>query len=372
MNKSTIRAAFVALAALIPATGFSGDYGRHGHDKPKALETVYTLSNAADDNEVLVFQHFEDGSMAALGHFSTGGTGTGGGLGNQGALALSKNGRYLFAVNAGSNDVSVFKVRRDGLALLDRAPDPGSTPVSVTVDGNRVYVVNDGDDSIFGFEFDRQGGKLLPLQQSYNKLSGDGTDPAQISFDRDGEFLVVTEKASNKITTFALDRHGLPTARHIVDSAGITPFGFAFGKRSRFFVSEAQAGDPDGATASSYELLEDGSVRLLDGEVAVGQTAACWLATTPDGRVAFTADTPADAISSFRIDAFGHLALLETRAAEESRPRDLAVSPDGRTLYTLNGGDASIGVYRIRTAGALEKVENLTGLPAGITGLVVR
>lgn len=131
-------------------------------------------------------------------------------------------------------------------------------------------------------------------------------------------------------------------------------------------------GAPNGATVSSYQLLEDGTVQLIDGAVAAGQTAACWLATTPTGRIAFTADTPANAISAFSIDAAGHLSLLHTRAAEENRPTDLAVSTDGRMLYALSGGDHSVGVYRILKGGALQKLRTLDGLPAGVTGLVVR
>lgn len=335
-------------------------------------DTVYTLSNDAARNEVLAFRHRGRGRMEPAGRFATGGTGTGSGLGNQGALALSENERYLFAVNAGSNDVSVFRIRYGGLQLVDRASEDGVTPVSVAVSHNRVYVVNAGDDSIFGFRFDPYRGKLSPLPGSHHKLSGEGTAPAQISFDRGGNALVVTEKATNKITTFTLNEDGTPAERHVVDSAGTTPFGFAFGKRGQFFVSEAQGGAPGGATVSSYELQEDGRVRVIDGAVAVGQSAACWLAATPNGRIAFTADTPANAISSFAIDFAGNLSLLQTRAAEESRPTDLAVSSDGRMLYTLSGGDRSIGVYRIRKAGTLEKLDDLGSLPSGVTGLIVR
>jgi 6-phosphogluconolactonase (cycloisomerase 2 family) len=358
-------------ASLIPV-GFAGAEESHHGERNGAHETVYTLSNDPARNEVLAFRHRGGGHMEPAGRFATGGTGTGSGLGNQGALALSENERYLFAVNAGSNDVSVFRIRREGLELIDRASEEGVTPVSVAVAHNRVYVVNAGDDSIFGFRFDPHGGKLSPLPNSHQRLSGDGTAPAQISFDREGNALVVTEKATNKITTFSLNENGTPAERHVIDSAGTTPFGFAFGKRSQFFVSEAQGGAAGGATVSSYELLEDGTVRVIDGAVAVGQTAACWLATTPNGRIAFTADTPANTISSFAIDSNGNLSLLQTKAAEENRPTDLAMSSDGRMLYTLSGGDRSIGVYRIHRAGTLEKLDSLDALPAGVTGLTLR
>lgn len=355
----------LCLAASLPTLAFADN--RH-----ESEETLYTLSNAAVQNEVLAFQRADDGRMEAIGSYATGGVGTGRGLGNQGALALSENKRFLLAINAGSNDVSVFRIERDGLKLVDRTAEQGLTPVSVTVSHNRAYVVNSGDDSIFGFEFNPANGKLKPLAKSYRKLSAQGSGPAQISFDRDADALVVTEKATNKITSFSLTEQGLPHSRHVVDSSGTTPFGFSFGRHGQFFVAEAQGGAVNGATVSSYQLAEDGSAHLIDGAIAVGQTAACWLVTTPNGRIAFTADTPASAISSFAIDRTGHLSLLNSKAAEEIRPTDLAMATDGSVLYTLSGGDHSIGVYSINKSGALKKLESLDSLPAGVTGLVVR
>lgn len=344
-------------------------YAKHGFFK----DTVYTLSNDADHNAVLVFKRSGRNHMEAAGQFETGGQGTGGGLGNQGALALSKNERYLFAVNAGSNDVSVFRVWPFGLTLLDRAAVDGLEPVSVAVSHNRVYVVNAKDDSIFGFRFDPRHGKLHPMPESKYALSGDNTGPAQISFNPSGDTLVVTEKATNKISSFPLDENGLPITRHVLDSAGQVPFGFAFGKRDQFFVSEAVGvGDGNGATVSSYQIQDDGSVSLIDGAVAVNQMAACWLATTPNSRMAFTANTPAGTLSSFAIDRAGNLKLMETIAAEENAPRDMAISDNGKTLFTLNGGDNTIAVYRILHSGKLHKIDSIDNLPAGFTGLVAR
>jgi len=334
-------------------------------------ETAYTLSNAST-NTVLAFHLNAAGKMQPAGKYATGGAGTGTGLGNQGALALSENQRYLFAINAGSNDVSVFRVRDNGLELVDRAADAGLTPVSLTVAHDQVYVVNAGDDSIFGYRFDAHSGRLHPLENSYRKLGDDDSAPAQISFDRDGDALVVTEKASNKIVSFTLNDAGLPDEKHSLTSAGTTPFGFAFGRRNQFFVSEAQGGTADGATVSAYRLHENGSLQLLDGAVAVDQTAACWLATTPNGKLAFTANTPASSIAAFSIGRHGQLELLQARAAEENHPTDLAVSDDGRRLYSLSNGDHSIGVYRISADGELQAVTRLNTLPAGATGLVLR
>lgn len=359
----------LAIAAILPNIGHAND-DDNDFESNHPHELVYTLSNATA-NQVLAFQRFGNGQLRPAGQFATGGNGTGAGLGNQGALALSANARYLFAVNPGSSDISVFKVTHRGLALLDRVAEDGLTPVSIAVSRHRVYVVNAGDDSIAGFSFDAVAGKLRPIPESHRGLSGEGTGAAQISFNQDGDALVITEKATNKITTFTLNDDGTPAASHSIDSAGTTPFGFSFGKRDQFFVSNAEGGLPGQGTVSAYELKEDGGVETLDAGVLSGQTAACWLITTPNGRLAFTADTPANAISSFAVDHDGHLTLRQSKAAAENRPGDLAVSPDGQMLYSLNR-DGSIGVYHILKNGELEKLESVAGLPAASTGLVVR
>lgn len=340
-------------------------------DEREMQDFLMTLSNDANKNELLVFHNNGKGNLKPYARIATGGKGTGAGLGNQGALALSSNHRYLFAVNPGSNDVSVFGISRRGIQLLDRAAEPGVRPVSVTVSHNKVYVVNAGDDSIFGYQFNPRKGKLKPLVNSYQHLSGTNTGPAQISFGDEGEALVVTEKATNKITTFTLDDSGIPDQKYSIDSAGKTPFGFTFGKMNQFFVSEAEGGAPNLSSASAYQLGEDGKVDLLNGPLKLGETAACWLATTPNGRVGFTTNTGSDSISSIAIDMMGTLSLLQAKAAQASGPLDLAVSKNGKMLYSLNGGDDSISAYKITGKGVLSKISDVKSIPDRATGLIV-
>src|SRR5262249_46490755 len=148
---------------------------------------VYTMTNDPTDNAVLVFNRAADGSLTAGERFSTGGKGTGGrepdlGLGNAGALALSDDQRLLFVVNPGSDDISVFAVRQEGLRRLDRVSSGGREPISVTVHGNLVYVLNaggtvGGSDNISGFVVRRD--RLSPLSDSTRPLSADVTSPGQ-------------------------------------------------------------------------------------------------------------------------------------------------------------------------------------------------
>jgi hypothetical protein len=78
---------------------------------------VYTMDNSAVANQAWFFARGRNGELAPGVAYPTGGTGTGSGLGSQGAVLLSGDGRWLFVCNAGSDDVSVFAVTRRGLAF---------------------------------------------------------------------------------------------------------------------------------------------------------------------------------------------------------------------------------------------------------------
>src|SRR5438132_2818732 len=147
---------------------------------------VYALTNQTSGNAVAVFARAADGTLTAAGTVATGGTGTGSGLGSQGALALSDNGRWLFAVNAGSNDVSIFRVSPAGLALTDRIPSGGVQPISLSVRGKLLYVLNGGGGgNIAGFALDANGG-ATPIAGSSRALRWEAGRPAEGRFSRDG------------------------------------------------------------------------------------------------------------------------------------------------------------------------------------------
>src|SRR6266508_1234837 len=80
-------AGLVALAALALAGSALAAPGGAG--------AVYTLTNSPFGNAVAVFDRAGDGSLAAAGTYATGGSGTGAGLGSQGAVVLSADGRRL-------------------------------------------------------------------------------------------------------------------------------------------------------------------------------------------------------------------------------------------------------------------------------------
>ena len=335
----------------------------------QAKRTVYTLTNQTSGNEVAVFTRAPNGTLTAAGTYSTGGTGTGGGLGSQGAVVLSHDGSWLFAVNAGSHDVSVFRVREGGLSLASRTPSGGTQPTSVTVYGNVVYVLNaGGDGNITGFTLSLTGA-LTPIAGSTRSLSGTTTAPAQVEFSPDGRQLIVAERATNLLDVFPVDVRGVAGERTSFASAGGTPFGFAFGPRDLVFVSEAAAP----GSASSYTLGRGGDLQVVSAAVLTHQGAPCWAVVTGDGRFGYTGNA-AGSVSGFAIGADGSIRLLNadgaTAVVTGGGVNDIALSTDSRYLYVLQtGANPAIHAYRVQRDGQLEPLGPVAGLPAGTRGL---
>jgi len=340
---------------------------------------VYTSSNSANGNRVLVFDRSEKGALTWQASFPTGGKGTSAGLGSQSALALSKNGDWLLAVNAGSDELSVFSVTRDALILTDVVPSGGKHPISVTIDHNLVYVLNNGgavgaSDSLAGF-FLGADGTLKAIPNSWRALSAPNVSPAQVAFSSSGNAIIVTEKGTSLIDSYPVDDAGLLGTVVITPSSGTTPFGFAAGAHDRIYVSEAFGGAALQSAVSSYQISSDAHVAVISPTVKTFQSAACWVALARDDRFAYSTNTGSNSITGYSVSSNGALTLLRpdgVSAHAGAAPADVAVTDDQRYLYSLNGGDGSISGFAINHDGSLVWVETQSGLPLGAAGLVAK
>jgi 6-phosphogluconolactonase len=335
-----------------------------------ASGAVYTMENAAGPNTVVVYSRASNGTLMQTQSVLTGGTGTGAGLGSQGSLALSQDGRWLLAVNAGSNDVTVFSVAGGQLTAVGTELSGGIMPISVTVHNDTVFVLNaGGTPNITGFHLTNPG-VLVPIPEVQKVLTGAG--PAEVSFNLDGSLVAVTEKTSNTIVVFVIDA-GKLIGPFIGASAGQEPFGFAFGPHNFLLVSEAVGGAPNGSTVSSYQADSGGGLRLITASLPTTQTAACWLVVTGNGRFAYTDNTGSSTVSSFAVAQDGSLALLNGTAGSTpagTSPIDLALSAGSQYLYSLASG--TISEFQVAADGSLTPIGSITGLPASTVGLQAR
>ncbi len=374
----------IGLGLLMLAPLSTPTFGARG---PKNFHAgaVYVLTNQTT-NTVAVFRRTAWGMLTPAGEFPTGGAGdptpqppdpATDPLASQGALIMGRGNHHLYAVNAGSNQISVLRIRKNSLDIVDVVDSGGVRPISLALHDDLLYVLNEGGTpNITGFTIE-EGGTLTPLPGSTRPLIGGvAADPAQIGFSHDGELLVVTEKSGNRINTYTINDDGLPSPPMDNASNGMTPFGFAFNNANTLVVSEAFGGTPNASAASSYDATEDGTLSVISGSVPNSQTASCWVVIPNNGKTAFVSNTGSDTISSYRINpSDGSLTLLNATAADTgmgSAPIDMDLSVNGRILFVLLGGTQSVASFRVWKNGNLTPIDTASGLPLGAQGIAAK
>jgi len=354
---------------LVLATAILPMYASADANDVDSAHAVFVMSNAADRNEVIAFARATDGSLQETHRFPTGGRGSGGNhdpLESQGSLTLSQDHSLLFAVNAGSGEVSVFRVHGSTLVLSDKVLSEGSEPNAIAQHGNLVYVVNTGGSSnVAGFLL--EGDHLRYIKNSLTFLSTNTSGAASISLSPDGRFLTVTERLTNNIDVFRVLADGKLSPIVTSPSAGPGVFSVSFAPKGVAIVSETgPANVTNGSAVSSYEILPNGTLSAINTSVPTLGAANCWNAVTPDGRFVYVSNAGSSTISGFAISATGVLSALPGTVVGENPNGagnlDIAVSADAKFLYTLNSSNGTIGIFAIQKDGTLSSVGSATGI----------
>lgn len=375
-------AAFMVSGA-VAAGGASGVVGH-----------VYVNDNTAPVNSVAGFDRHADGSLTPMrgSPFTVGGSGAGHADASQGSLELSADGRYLLAVDAGSNQISVLRIKPDGSLQLAGEPvaSGGVDPVSIGVHGNLVYVANagpgssPGDTNYTGFRLN-PGGQLRPIPGSTYVLPND-SKPGQVLFNGDGTRVAGTRISTSLIDSFTVGDDGRLTpapgspydAQAFTPAQGYGPFGSEFSPTdpNELFVSDAHTAAGGGAfpgLVSSFSVGADGTLTPVGAPVANDGGAACWIEISHDGTFLFDVNTASASISSYSIGAGGSLTFLQSTGPEElgGGAEDARLSPDGSTLWVVESGTNAVAGFTVN-GGTLTPLAGAAG-PAGATpsGIVV-
>jgi 6-phosphogluconolactonase len=361
--KSMLPVTIIVGAALSMPAQANQDREEDGH-------AVFVMTNDAQSNEILAFQRNPYGTLFSAGHFKTEGRGSGGKgdpLASQGSLTLSQDREWLFAVNAGSGTLSVFRVEGERLLLTDRIATGGAEPTSVTQHGNLVYVLNAaGSSNVVGFAF--HNGHLSEIADSQGFLSANGANPGSVAFTADGKFLIATEKTGNNIDSFAVGPNGQLAQVKVTPSVGPGAFAANPVGNGTVLVSETGSGGNTSAL-SSYHLLNTGSLTPVTSSVPTLGAANCWNAVTPNGRFVYVSNAGSSTIAGFAISASGALTSLPgtivgTNPAGSGN-LDIAISADGKFLFSLNSAGGTVGAFAINVDGSLTNLGTARGLPAG-------
>lgn len=371
--------AAAAATIAIAATGPSANAATAAASLSSVTGHVYVNDNTAGTNTIAAFDRHPDGTLTPMpgSPFPAGGAGTGSGLASQGALQISSDGRFVIAVDAGSNQVSVLRILDDGSLRLVRGglvPSGGVLPVSVAVSGDLVYVANagNGGSDYTGFVL-RHNGRLRPIPGSTVALP-DGSQPGDVLFNGDGSKLAGTRIGTSQIDSFTVGDDGLLSAApgSPFPAQGLGPFGSEFRPTNpaQLFVSNAHNGGTGTGTVSAYRDAADGALTSIDASpFADLQTAPCWVEITHDGQFLFTVNTASGTISRYRIAVDGTLTLLGSTPAGISGAGavDARLSPDGRTLYVDESKAGVVGEFAVRGGDLAQLPGSPVPLPAGAT-----
>ncbi|WP_186423219.1 lactonase family protein [Lacrimispora celerecrescens] len=345
---------------------------RHGY-------AVYSMTNNADENEIIAIRQKSNDDFTFIKAYRTGGQGTGNPivdpLSSQGSIVISDDGHFLFAVNAGSNNISSFKITKSGtLILADVSPSGGFLPISLTTHRNLLYVANAGNGSsiasnVTGFHIDKNG-MLTEIIGSAKPLSSVNAKPTCIVINYNGKKIAVSEQNTNLISVFTVQQDGSLNGPIVSNSSGPGPFGSVFLTNEILLVTEV------GINAlSSYKINHDGTLSVISPSVLNFQSATCWVSLSENGRFAYTSNAGGHTITTYEVERNGRLDvsnIIYSTNDGSGSPIDSGICSNN--LYVLNGNEGSISVFFTDRNGRLIRTEVIrdTQLPIiGSQGLAI-
>lgn len=338
------------------------------HAQSSGDSFVYVMRNGQPSNSIIQFQRGSNGSLTFVRDVPTGGSGTGPNgadpLGSQDSLALSGDGSFLLAVNAGSNEVSVLGPRNGQLVSLSKTASRGTFPNSIALSGDLVYVLNSKGTTpnIAGFRLSVNG--VLHWIATVDLPAGD-VGANDIQFAPDGSELLVAVSGTNQILVFPVGSDGVAGSPVTQISAAASPFGIRFGHNEVALISDASG------AASSYQLTGPDMLSTISGDVSDTQKATCWISVPRNGKFAVVSNTGSGTLSSFAVGANGDLTLSDAVSANPGgAPIDSTLSRDGKFLYVEESAQGKVLIFRVN-GGGLSQIGTVT-LEQGIQGIAAQ
>ncbi len=391
MHKTLRRSAVAGTVAALAMLGTAASAGAQGapatHPGPPIGppgatgrgRAVFVQTDNPSGNAIDVFSEHRDGRLSLRQVVSTGGLGGQAAgsvvdhLASQSSLVYDPADQLLFAVNAGSNTLSMLSTQGRQLRLLQVISSGGAFPDSVAVHGSVVYVLNaGGSGTLSGYRV--FGQRLIALPGSARSLGLSNStppffldSPGQVGFSADGSKLIVTTKAStNSLDVFAVNGLGSLSATPTVTAdPGNVPFAFTESPSGQLVVAE-----PGPSAVHTYGFSAAGTLTSLSGSVPDGQKAACWI--TEARGYYYVANAGSSDISAYTVSPSGTPALVDSTgiaATTDTGSIDLAASSNGRNLYVEAGGAGAVDEFKVNADGSLTDLGSVAGLGAGIEGI---
>ena len=355
---SAVIAAMATALLGAPAVLANADEGGH--------HAVFVQTNDLNGNSIAAFSQNENGSLTYTATYATGGNGgraagaVSDPLASQSSLVYDNQYHLLLAPNAGSNTVSVFRVRGDRLRLEQIVASGGPFPASIAVHDNLAFVLDAGlAGYVQGYRI--AGGRLHPIAGSLRSLGLANSDPpgflqspGQVGFTPDGRHLVITLKGNNggSVDVFSVSDDGQLSNAPTATAVGGVPFAFVFDPQGHLVIVNAAFGN-----LSTYTVNGNGSLSLVSAGASDGQIAACWVIGTKGNF--YAANTGSGSLSRYTIDNNGTVALRSPLAAT-GIPGAIDMAVSGRFLYAQSGGSGSVKAFAVGEDGSLTPIGSWT------------
>jgi DNA-binding beta-propeller fold protein YncE len=304
---------------------------------------LFVMTNRAGSNEIVVFERSARGALVKARTYPTGG-------GGGGSLTLSDDGATLLAANAGSGDLSAFRVTGARLVLTDRVPTGGGEPGAVAQHGKLVYVLDTAVHSgIAGFHL--RDGRLERIPDLQQVLDGSAANPNSLAFTGDGRYLVATERDTKRSHIFVVQANGGLSPAKVSPGADPGALSVVIASNGPVLVVKADGRRPDYLRGPSYSVVSDGKRLPIDTSIPAPGAVNCWNVTAPESQFVYAFDADRSLVSGFSIRSNGTLMPLAegatAAAPAASHDLDITVSSDGGYLYTLNAVNGKLAVFQI-------------------------
>jgi 6-phosphogluconolactonase (cycloisomerase 2 family) len=364
--KSFVRLALTAAVAVAVTGAFAAPaFAEVSPALGGANHAVFVQTDNPAGNAVVAYHRADDGTLSLAGTYPTGGDGgvlAGSAvdhLASQGSLTYDAGHALLFAVNAGSNTVSVFDAHGDRLHLRQVVSSGGQFPVSIAVHHDLVYVLNArAGGSVH--EYAIFGGRLFSVPGSNRALGLDPTatpefthTPGQVAFSPDGSQLLVTTKANgNDVDVFRIGFFGELSATPVVNVLpSAVPFAITYDPAGNLVVAEAGTN-----SLATFALHHNGTITGL-ATAATGQAATCWVVAA-NGQF-YASNAGSGNVSRIQSGPGGASTFLDNTSTDAGTV-DAAVSANSHWLYVETGANGIVDEFHITKDGSLSAVGSVT------------
>jgi 6-phosphogluconolactonase (cycloisomerase 2 family) len=284
------------------------------------------------------------------------------------SLAIHPSGKYLYAANSGSNNISLYTISSTG-GLTEVTPrvNAGTSPTLMLMDpsGSFLYAANTGSFDISVFSINASNGTLTVVQQAGGMTAPIGLSAINMALAPSGNALYVTgQQLQGWIEEFPLSQGvlGKPVAGSPF-LTGNNPYGLVIDSASHLYTANKQDN-----SISEFTINADGSVaQLLGSPIGESYSAPVSLLIDKSGKYLYVANQGSTNVAAYSIGSDGGLTLLAASPfGTNTAPSVLTADSSGKYLFvgsqanpgsiqsfslsTSTGGLTLVGSYSVSAA----------------------